>query len=98
MVPHPLTSLAKRKTKIGRRSFLWVKKFYEPNLPSIKPCVKLVSEEDSMMKLLLTTVAIFGMGYALARAYRLGDYAVETWQDQFDSGNNYFTIQAYCVD
>ena len=51
-----------------------------------------------MMKLLLTTVAIFGMGYALARAYRLGDYAVETWQDQFDSGNNYFTIQAYCVD
>lgn len=50
------------------------------------------------MKLLLTTVAIFGMGYALARAYRLGDYAVETWQDQFDSGNNYFTIQAYCVD
>ena len=50
------------------------------------------------MELLLTTVAIFGMGYALARAYRLGDYAVETWQDQFDSGNNYFTIQAYCVD
>lgn len=51
-----------------------------------------------MVKLLLTTVAIFGMGCALARAYRLGDYAVETWQDQFDSGNNYFTIQAYCVD
>ena len=51
-----------------------------------------------MMKLLLATVAVLGVGYALARAYRLGDYAVETWQDQFDSGNNYFTIQAYCVD
>lgn len=24
--------------------------------------------------------------------------SLETWQDQFDSGNNYFTIQAYCVD
>ena len=51
-----------------------------------------------MMKLLLATVVVLGVGYVLARAYRLGDYAVETWQDQFDSGNNYFTIQAYCVD
>ena len=42
--------------------------------------------------------SLFDFTIGAARAYRLGDYAVETWQDQFDSGNNYFTIQAYCVD
>ena len=33
-----------------------------------------------------------------AKTYRLGDYSVSTWQNQFDFGNNYFTIQTYCAD
>jgi hypothetical protein len=45
-------------------------------------------------------VVTFAIDFSLgaSRAYRLGDYSVSTWQNQFDYGNNYFTIQTYCVD
>ena len=43
-----------------------------------------------------TSLLEFGVGSSRAKA--LGDYSVSTWQNQFDFGNNYFTIQTYCVD
>lgn len=44
----------------------------------------------------IITSAQFTVG--ASRAFRLGDYSVSTWQNQFDFGNNYFTIQTYCAD
>ena len=45
-----------------------------------------------------TALFVIDFSVGASRAYRLGDYSVSTWQNQFDFGNNYFTIQTYCVD
>ena len=71
-------------------------KFERQSVTSPNDYINKAMEKSGKVFDAIITSAQFAVG--ASRALRLGDYSVSTWQNQFDFGNNYFTIQTYCAD